>query len=56
MDFHVYYRAWPDKSLRCVKAVADDQATACGDVAEMLKEEKEIHFKPLIAMIVGGKT
>jgi hypothetical protein len=56
MDFYVYYRCWPHKSLRCVKAVAEDQAAACADVAEMLKEDKEIFHKPLIAMILGGKV
>ena len=55
MEFQVYYRAWPNKTLRQITAEAVDAATAVKDVADMLKEEKEMYFKPLIAMIVGGK-
>ena len=56
MEFQVYYRAWPNKNLRQVTAEAEDSTAACADVALMLKEENEMHFKPLIAMIVGGKV
>ena len=55
MQFQVYYRAWPHKNLRQVTAEAENSVLAVADVTAMLKEEKEMHFKPLIAMIFGGK-
>ena len=55
MQFQVYYRAWPHKKLRQVTAEAEDSTQAVADVAAMLKEEKEMHFKPLIAVVFGGK-
>lgn len=55
MEFQVYYRAWPNKNLRQITAEADDSVTAVADVALLLKEEKEMYFRPLIAMVIGGK-
>ena len=55
MNFQVYYRAWPNKNLRQVAAEAKDSTAAIADVTAMLSEEKEIFFKPLIAVVFGGK-
>lgn len=55
MEFQVYYRAWPKKNLRVVEAEAEDWNGAVTSVADMLKEEREVHYKPLIAVILGGK-
>lgn len=54
--FHVYYREFPHKNLRVVAAHHETAGEAIKDVAEMLKGEKEAHYKPLLAMIIGGKS
>lgn len=56
MEFQVYYRGWPHKNLRQVTCEAETSEEAVKSVADMLKEENELHFKPLIAMVVGGKA
>lgn len=55
MQFQVYYRSWPHKNLRQISAEAESSTQAIADVTAMLVEEKEMHFKPLIAVVFGGK-
>ena len=54
--FQVYYRSSPHKTLRQVTAQCETAGEAIAEVAEMLKDEKEPHYKPLMAMIVGGAS
>jgi hypothetical protein len=54
--FQVYYRSWPHKNLRQVTARCVTASDALSQVAEMLKDEQELHYKPLMAMIVGGAS
>lgn len=54
MIFNVYYRSYPNKQLRCIAAEAENSESAVNAVAEMLEEDREDYYKPLIAMIVGG--
>ena len=55
MQYYVYYRAWPHKNLRAIQAEADTSELAVASVAQLLKDENELHFKPLIAVLLGGK-
>lgn len=54
--FHVYYRAWPHGTLRQIMAEHETAGEAIADVAGMLKEEKELYYKPILAMLIGGKV
>ena len=55
MEWLVYYRDFPHKELRAIACEADEHETAIKEVAAMLEHGKEVHYKPLIAVALGGK-
>ena len=56
MEWLVYYRDFPHKVLRAIACEADEHEAAVKEVEAMLKHEKELHYKPLIAVALGGKA